>query len=175
MNRTKMIVLGAFMATIAALFQAAPVLLSEVAVILTIFSDLPIYIAARIKPSTGVLSYLVAAFLIMLISTHESLFFLCTNGVVGLSLGICYYYIKNHQLRRCFLIVYSKKLITMMISSIVLTISLSFMNYGIGIPVFGVTLPGPVGLQLTILFLFSLLYNFIYSSFMDFIYKRLKL
>ena len=50
-------------------------------------------------------------------------FFLCTNGIIGISLGICSYYIR-------------KESAIWILSSIALTITLSVMNYGIGIPVF---------------------------------------
>lgn len=162
MSSTKMLVTGAFMAAIASSFQLIPVLLSEAAVLLTMFSALPIYIAARCKPVTGILSYLTAAILIMLFSTHESLFFLCTNGMVGLSLGICCYYTQ-------------KKLIILMISSLVMTISLSIMNYVIGFPVFGTTLPGTYTIQFILIFLFSFVYNTIYYYFAGFLSRRINI
>jgi hypothetical protein len=160
MNRTKIVVIGGFMASLAAIFQALPVLLSEAAVILTILSAVPIYTSSRIKPIVGVLSYLVAAVLILLVSAHEAMFFLCTNGIIGVTFGSCRYYKQ-------------KKLITLFISSLSMTISLSFMNYIIGIPVFGVAIPGAIVVQIIILFLFSFIYGFLYLLFADFIYKRI--
>lgn len=160
MSNTRPLVIGALFAIMAALFQSLPVIFSEVFVLFTIFSAIPIYIVARINPKAGVLSYLVAAMLIMIISTHEGLFFLFTNGVIGCSLGISSSYT-------------NKKAIIWASSSIVLTVTLSIMNYGIGIPVFGTNLPGALYFQLLILFLFSVLYNVIYSYLGDFIYKRL--
>lgn len=160
MVNTKTLVIGALFAIMAALFQVLPVLLSEAFVLFTIFSAIPIYIVARISPKAGALSYLVAAMLIMTISTHEGLFFLCTNGAIGCSLGICSYYT-------------NKKAIIWVCSSIALTMTLSIMNYGIGIPVFGTKIPGALYFQLVILFLFSFLYNVIYSYLGDFVFKRL--
>lgn len=149
------------MAALAAILQAAPVFLTEAAVLLTIFSALPIYISARLNPVTGVLSYLAAFFVIMLLSSHEALFFLCTNGVVGLGLG-CLRYVKQ------------KRTVTILLNSIALTVSLSIMNYGIGIPVFGTAIPGGWQLQLLLLYLFSAVYSLIYLLFAEFICSRFR-
>ena len=146
MVNTKTLVIGALFAIMAALFQALPIIFSEVFVFLTIFSAIPIYVVARISPKAGVLSYVVAAMLLMIISTHEGLFFLCTNGIIGCSLGISRYYT-------------NKKAIIWVCSSIALTMTLSIMNYGIGIPVFGTKIPGLLYFQLFILFLFYPKYN----------------
>jgi len=161
MNRTKNIVIGAFMATLAAIFQTLPVLFSEAVVILTILSAVPIYTASRIKPALGVLSYFVASVLVLFVSAHEALFFLCTNGIIGVMLVSCRYYKQ-------------KKPIILLISSLAMTISLSFMNYIIGIPVFGVALPGVIIVQIILILLFSFTYNFIYLLFADFLFKRIK-
>lgn len=158
---TKTVVIGALFAIIAALFQAIPILLSEIFVLFTIFSAVPIYIVSKINPKVGVLSYFVASMLILLISTHEGLFFLFTNGIIGVSLGTCSYYTK-------------KKVVIWFLSSFVLTITLCIMNYGIGIPVFGTKIPGAVIIQLVMLFLFSAVYSIIYYYFSSFIFKILK-
>lgn len=161
MIKTKVIVIGALFAVIAALFQLIPVLFSEVFILLTIFSSVPIYIVSRINPKAGILSYFVAGMIIMLLSTHEGLFFLCTNGVIGISLGICCYYTKI-------------KFITWVLSSITLTSTLSIMNYGIGIPILGSAVPGTMIVQLVILFLISITYNILYYYFSNFIFNLLK-
>lgn len=161
MFNTKTIVIGALLAAIAALFQSMPILLSEAFVFLTIFSAVPIYIVSRINPKTGVLSYFVASMLVMLLSAHEGLFFLCTNGIVGISLGICSY---NKKM----------KAITWVLSALVLTVTLSIMNYGIGIPVFGTKIPGAMIIQIAIIFLFSIIYNIFYYYFSNYIFNNLK-
>lgn len=161
MMNAKTIVIGALFAVIAALFQLIPTLLSEVFVFLTVFSALPIYIVSRINPKAGTLSYFVAGMLILLLSIHEGLFFLCTNGIVGISLGVCSYYTK-------------KKSIIWLLSSFILTITLSVMNYGIGIPVFGSKIPGAMMIQVAIIFLFSMIYNILLYYFLRFIFNFLK-
>lgn len=155
---TKTIVIGALFAVIAALFQLIPTLLSETFIFLTIFSAVPIYIVSRVNPKAGILSYFVASMIIMILSVHEGLFFLCTNGIVGISLGICSFYKKS-------------KIITWVLSSLMLTITLSIMNYGIGIPVFGSKIPGSLAIQIAIIFAVSTIYNIFYYYFSSFIFK----
>ena len=161
MINTRTIVIGSLFAALAALFQLIPVFFSEVLVFLAIFSAVPIYIVSRVNPKAGILSYFVASMIVVILSLHEGLFFLCTNGAIGLSLGISSYYIR-------------RKGAIWILSSIILTITLSIMNYGIGIPVFGSQIPGKIIIQIGIIFLFSTIYNIFYYYFADFIFKRLK-
>lgn len=159
--RTKTIVIGSLLASIAALFQLMPVFYSEVFLFLTIFSAVPIYLVARISPKAGLLSYIVAAMLVMIFSMHEGLFFLFTNGIVGLSLGICSFYTE----KRCFI---------WTLSSIILTIALVIINYGIGIPIFGSKIPGIMVVQIAIIFLVSTIYIISHYYFSSFIYRFIK-
>jgi hypothetical protein len=149
------------MAAIAALFQLMPSLLSEMFVFMTVFSALPIYIIARISPKAGLLSYIVADFLVLLLSVHEGLLFLFTNGIVGLSLGIGGYFIQ-------------RKSMVILSSCMVLASALAVVNYGIGIPVFGGELPGRIVFQIVVLLAFALIYNTLFYLFADFLYNRLK-
>lgn len=157
----RIIALGAIFAAIAALFQLIPFFFTEIFVLLTIISALPIYTISRLNPKAGILSYIVAGNIVMLFSVHEGLLFLCTNGMIGVSLGVCCYYMK-------------RKLIIWLSSSILLTTALSVVNYGIGIPVLGGDIPGIIVIQLAILQSFSFLYNIIYYYFSNMIYGRLK-
>ena len=159
--KTKTLVLGALLAVIASFFQLMPVLFSEVFIFGTIFSAVPIYIVSVINPKAGVLSYFVTAILVMLISTHEGLFFLLTNGVIGVSLGVFKYYT-------------NRKTIIFIGSSMVLTITLSIMNYGVGIPILGTQIPGVIIIQLIILFLLSLVCNILYYYLSDYIFRTIK-
>lgn len=55
-----------------------------------------------------------------------------------------------------------------------LTITLSIMNYGIGIPVFGIKLPGAMAVQIGIIFLVSIVYNVFYYYITSFVFKNLQ-
>lgn len=161
MHNTKLVVLGGILACISALFQILPTFLSEAFIILTIFSALPVYLLCRISPKIGITATIASFVVVSLFSIHESLFFLFTNGPIGASLG-CF----NHSSD-------NKKLI-ISATSIVLCITLCIMNFIIGIPIFGTTLPGTLIVQIIIILAFSLIYSFIYLHFCDFTFRKLK-
>ena len=72
----------------AAALQAAPRIFGAVFAFAVLLSGLPVYIAARLGYARGIAVYLSAAVLLGLINTGEAFFFICTNGMIGLSLGI---------------------------------------------------------------------------------------
>ncbi len=159
--KTKTIVIGSLLAAMAAMFQLMPVFFSEAFLFITIFSAIPIYIVSRINPKAGIASYFVASMIVMTMSIHEGIFFLCTNGIVGLSLGICSFYTE-------------KKLAIWTLSSFSLTIALSVMNYGIGIPIFGTVIPGAMLIQIAMILFISVVYIICYYYFSRFIYNAFK-
>lgn len=160
MNSTKMVTTGGLLICLAVLFQIIPVIFSELLVLATMLSALPIYIISRISPRTGIIAFFAAALLILLINTHEGLFFLCTNGPLGLTLGIT-----NHYTRKWTAIAG--------LSSIILTLTLCVMNYVIGIQVFGTKLPGLIFFQLGIMYCFSFIYCIIYLYISNFLFMML--
>ena len=156
---TRYIVIGGLLAIFTWLFQLLPVVFSEMFIFITVLSSIPVYIGSRIQPKIGAMIYVVAGFLISILSPHEGLFFFFTNGVVGLSLGIARYYTEN-------------KFYIGLISGSFLTISLGIMTYLLDILVFGTDIPGNISVQLIILFGFSFLYCSVFNIVSDFIYKR---
>lgn len=156
----KLIVLGSFMAIIAFIFQIIPVLFSEAFIFVTILSGIPIYISARKKPIIGLLTYIVAGILVVLLSVHEGFFFFFTNGIVGLSLGMSNFYIE-------------KSIVNGIIGGIILTISLSIMTFVFGINIFGKKFSFHILIQLIILTIFSLLYCLIYNKFSNFVFNKI--
>jgi phage shock protein PspC (stress-responsive transcriptional regulator) len=158
LKNSKFLAIGGLCVCLAVLFQIIPVIFSELFVLTTMLSALPIYIISRINPKLGIVALIGAGIIIMSISTHKGLFFLCTNGPVGISLGTADYY-------------FNKKALISLLSGVILTLTLSFMNYIIGIPVLGTSLPGNFIIQLTIIFLFSILYCFTYLHLARYIYN----
>lgn len=160
MKNLRLLILGGILAGFAVIFQIIPVIFTEVLVILTIFSALPIYIISRANPKYGFISYIVSGLMILLFSYHESMIFVFTNGIVGLALGTCSYYTNRISS-------------ISLISSLLLTLSLIILNYIVGIPVFGGKIPGNMAIQFIIIILFSLLYCTIYLYFSKFMFKKL--
>lgn len=77
------------MAALVIALETAVVLGGEALVFITILSAIPMYIAVRTSTEYGILGYISVAFLLFFISPHQAMFFACTNGLVGTSLGIC--------------------------------------------------------------------------------------
>ena len=159
--KTKNIVLGALLAVISALFQCIPALFSETLIFITIFSAIPIYLISRIEPVYGILSYIIAFILISLISPHENIMFIFTNGIVGLSLGISQYYLKKRSL-------------ICIIAGIFLTLSICIVNFLIGINIIGFSFSFSI-IPILIIFIASYIYCFVFLILCNFIYKRLNL
>lgn len=159
--KIKYLTIGAILAAITALIQLVPFFFSEMFVLVTMLSAIPIYIIARLNLRTGILTYLVAGALILLFSVHEGLLFYFTNGFIGVSLGcLC------NRFQRITLI--------WPISTLMFAAALIALNYGIGIPVFGGDLPGNSIIQVLLLLGFSFLYNILFFYAAGYIFQRLK-
>ena len=161
MSNPKKILILTGLVALAVSFQIIPVIFSHQYVLLTMFSALPIYLITRISGSMGVIAFMVAGIAVFSINPHEGLFFLFTNGPIGLASGLGKYLGK-------------KSFVTMFIMSVILTITLSLLNFIIGIRVFGINIPGPLSIQVLLIFLFSFCYSTLYSSMADFIYRLLR-
>jgi len=159
MRISNLMAFGGLMACLAALLQLTPVLLTEMFVLITMLSALPIYLISRIHPKLGLMASLAAFFIISIISVHEGLFFLLTNGPVGCSLGFGSHYFK-------------KKINIIIFSSFILAVGLCIMNFFIGIPVFGFPMTGFIEIQLLGILIFSFVYNLLYLKICNFIYDR---
>ena len=123
-------------------------------------SALPIYMIAKMNPKIGLTGYIAAAILISLFSVHEGLFFLSTNGVVGLALGATHFYT-------------NKRIIIFSVSTLSLTLALSIMTFVIGIPVFGFVINASVFIQICLLFVFSLIYSIFYFYISNAVFKMI--
>ncbi|HOM42764.1 MAG TPA: hypothetical protein PLG67_03170 [Bacillota bacterium] len=76
------------LALLAAALQAVPPILGAAFGFAALLNGFPIYLAARLSYILGILVYLSAAALLAFYNPCEALFFICTNGIIGLSLGI---------------------------------------------------------------------------------------
>jgi hypothetical protein len=161
MKTTKLIAIGGIMAVFSAFFQIIPVIFSELFTIATIFSTLPVYIVSRISPKTGVSTFAAASLLIFALSPHESLFFIFTNGIMGLCLGLCRYYSLT-------------RIISVIVNSLALLITLNILITVFGINAFGTDIPLSFWVLSAAIFIFSLLYSLLYLLFAEFIYVRVK-
>lgn len=88
MPNKRLLVIIILLTGLSVVLQGLPRILGEVFLFAAMLSGLPIYSAVRLNWFCGLLAYLAAAYLPSLRNTGEALFFLCTNGIIGLSLGI---------------------------------------------------------------------------------------
>lgn len=161
MTNTKKIAAGGLLAGLAAMFQLAPFLFSELFALFTLLSAMPIYIISRLSPRIGLGAAFITCVLTTVLSPHEGLLFLFTNGPVGLSLGICCYY-------------KTRDTTNILITSLILTITLCIMNFIIGIPVFGMQIPVALPIQAAVITGFSAVYSFIFLYFAKSVYNLLE-
>ncbi|WFR59293.1 hypothetical protein QA584_09460 [Anaerocolumna sp. AGMB13025] len=160
MDRIKIVVVGVVMAAVATIIQSIPAYLSESFALLTLFSSVPIYTAARTNPVSGAISYIATAILVFFSSADQALYFLFANGVVGASLGATNYFKLN-------------KPITLAASTGALSLTSGILDFGFKQPFLGVDLPGNLIVKIIILIGASFAYNFGYSIFADFVYKKI--
>lgn len=160
MMNTKDLAIGAMFAALAAAFQVVPAFFSEAFVFITMLSALPMYVISRKKPSIGLMSFFAATIVILLFSPHEGMFFVFTNGSIGLILGTSTYYFKAK-----FPVVFA--------CTFVEVILLTILNFGIGVPILGdgVTVAGVS--ECLLLFVGLFLYIIIYNEFACLVYLRM--
>lgn len=158
MSGVKKIAILVVLTVFTILFQIIPAISSHKYVLLTMFSALPIYLITSTSGLVGLIAFVAAGISIFGISSHEGLFFLFTNGPVGLVLGLGGYFKKGNLAAAFF-------------SGLILTITLSLLNFLIGIKVFGATIPGSLGIQVLLIFLFAFIYSVIYSFMAGFVYR----
>lgn len=88
MFNKRILIFCIILALLAAALQAAPFVFGTVFAFAVLLNGFPVYIAARFSYALGILVYLSAAALIASYNSGEAVFFACTNGIIGLSLGI---------------------------------------------------------------------------------------
>lgn len=87
MSTTKM-VFSSLLIAIVIIIETVVVYTGESLVAITILSTIPIYIICRIDILIGWLAFLAVGILLLILSPHQMMFFICTNGLIGASLGI---------------------------------------------------------------------------------------
>lgn len=150
----------------AAGLQSAPRIFGKAFVFAALLDGFPVYMAARFNYALGIAVYLTAAALLASANISEALFFTCTNGIIGLSLGI----MKNR-----FKSIYPLPAISALIDIAILFV----INYLLGISIFSHSaLKAPV-LHAIMLFpavyLYCLLYLKLASSADNLLHKYIDL
>lgn len=142
----------------AILFQIFPVLFSELFMFITVFSTIPIYIISRLKPRLGIGALIISGVVILFFSINQGLFFFFVHGSIGISLGVGGYY-------------FNSKSIVTGASGLFLASTLSILNFGLNLSIFGSGIPGSTIIQIIIIIAFSLVYSFMYLNLLDYSFE----
>lgn len=140
---------------LAFIFQSTPVFLPIAGLLLSPLSTLPIILATYFRISLGMITYIATAFLLTFVSIQESIIFIFTTGLLGLTIG-AYLFRKTMVL-------------SIFISSVALFLGIMTLTFGVGVAAFGerthrFSIP-------TISVIFGV-FSFIYASLWNFIVKR---
>lgn len=159
-NSAKTVSLGGILTAFAVLFQAAPVFLPGMGLILSPLATLPIALATIRSSHLGIIAFLSSAFILLLINPQEAIIFIMTTGLLGLSLGI------NHN----------KKIISsILVSATILLVGIILLKYIAGLAVFGGLTPNaPYIIEVSIFGLFTLFYSGIWVFIIKFITRFMK-
>ena len=114
------------LAVLVTVLQAVPRIFEGSFVFAVILGGILVYIAARLNCIFGVAVHLAAIVLSASMNIGEAVFFACTNGIVGLSLGIIKRRFKSIYYARAF-------------SALIVVVMLFAINYLLGIDIFGNT------------------------------------
>ena len=136
------------LAVSAAALQTIPRILGPAFVFTGILSGFLVYFAAQLNWFLGFAVYLTASALSASMDMGEAVFFICTNGIIGLSLGIIKDRFKNIYL-------------VPVLSALLVTVMLCIVNYLFGINSFGYSAPKALIPQALTLFLPLYIYCFI--------------
>ena len=86
-NVIRFVCVGGMLTALTVLFQAAPVFLPAIGLVLSPFSTLPIVIAAASNILLGVSVLFSSAIILTLVSVQETLILLFTTGLLGIVMG----------------------------------------------------------------------------------------
>lgn len=137
------------LALLAASLQTVPIIFGTAFAFTVLLNGIPVYMATRLNYALGILVYILTAALLAFYNSFEALFFICTNGIIGLSLGI---------IKDCFRSIYPVPAL-----SALLNISILFIvNYRFGISIFSSFLINAPILQVLMLFLPMYIYFLLY-------------
>ena len=161
-SKAKRLVLGSFLACMAAVLQAAGGFLPGVGYFISPFATLPILIGAMFSLQMGVMSYFLTILLLFILFPSELVVFPFTTGLLGIGIGAAFSFFK-------------KRLSLISVGAVLLTIGIMSLLYIFHFPVLGPTVSDSFSFLTTgSIFLFSFVYNWFWVEMALFFFKRLK-
>lgn len=161
-TKAKRLVLGSFLACIAAVLQATGDFLPGIGYFISPFATLPILIGSMLSLQMGVTSYFLTILLLFILFPSELVIFPFTTGVLGIGTGAAFSFFK-------------KRLSVISIGAILLTIGIISLLYVFHFPVLGPAVSDSFSfLTAGSIFLFSFFYNWLWVELALFFFKKLK-
>ena len=161
-SKAKRLVLGSFLACIAAMLQVAGGYLPGIGYFISPFATLPILIGAMLSLQMGVMSYLLTTLLLFILFPSELVIFPFTTGLLGIGIGAAFSFFK-------------KRFSIIFIGSILLTIGIMSLLYVFRFPVLGPAVSHSYSfLTAGSIFVFSFLYSWLWVEIALFFFKKFK-
>jgi hypothetical protein len=148
--RTKRMVIGSILCSLATLFHLAGGILPVVGFFISPLATAPILICTVFSKSLGLISYLVSILLIFVLVPSELFVFPFTTGLLGLGIGMAFHFFK-------------KRLSIIVSGSIHLTTGIILLLYGIKFPILGPSVSVSFSFSVVgYIFLFAFFYSWIW-------------
>ncbi|TDL31109.1 hypothetical protein E2R51_15060 [Jeotgalibacillus sp. S-D1] len=161
-NQTMMLILGAFLACIAAVLQSAGGFLPGVGYLLSALATAPILLCSMISIPFGVMSYLLTIMLLFILQPTELIIFPFTTGLLGLGIGASFNFFR-------------KRLSIIATGTVVLMVGMISLLFLFHFPVLGPTVSVSFSfLAAGCIFLFAFLYSWLWVEIAVIIFKRFK-
>jgi hypothetical protein len=160
-SRTKRLVIGAILASMAAVFQSAGGFLPGVGYIISPLATAPILFYTMLSLPLGGLVFLLTNLLLLILQPSELMIFPFTTGLMGLGLGAAF---------QCF----ESRWTVSAVGALFLTLGISILLFFIKFPVLGPAVPESFSLLTTGgILLFSYVYSWIWMELSLLIFNRL--
>ena len=161
-TKAKRLVLGSFLACMAALLQAAGGFLPGIGYFISPFATLPILIGAMFSLQMGVMSYFLTILLLFILFPSELVVFPFTTGLLGIGIGAAFSFFK-------------KRVSIISIGAILLNLGIMSLLYVFRFPVLGPAVSDSFSfLTAGSIFLFSFFYTWLWVEIALFFFKKLK-
>src|SRR5699024_54568 len=158
--RSCLLVFAALMAVFAALVQSMGAF-SGIVFFISPLATAPIFLITVMSKRFGLLAYLVAIFILLVLRPDELFVFPFTTGLLGISLGITFSYMRN------FFVLASA-------NGFVLSLGICFILYILKFPVLGPSVAQTFDvLVVSAVFLFAVIYSVIWLFLCRFLLKKL--
>ncbi len=157
-SKAKIVCFGGINASLAIIFQTAPIWLPMLGMAISPLSTLPVGVITFISPIAGVVTFLCASLLILAINVQEALIFFFSTGLLGLVLGL---FLRKHIVART------------LIPGLALFCGLNSLFYIFNINIFGPVTQYISGFIQIFFILFSILYSVFWSGLISLLITKL--